>query len=80
MLQNATVTAFTFSKLLRENHQGGKITRLTPKKWSNTLKQFAYNLPTNFLSMFDHFVGLALKWLRGAPILYHALSQRRFIL
>ena len=80
MLQNATVTAFTFSKLLRENQQGGKNTRLTPQKWSNTLKQFAYNLPTNFLSMFDHFVGLALKWLRGAPILYHALSQRRFIL
>ena len=33
-------------------------------KWSNTLKQFVGILPTNFLSVFDHFVGLALKGLR----------------
>ena len=32
-------------------------------KWSNTLKQFVGNLPTNFLSVFGHFVGLALKGL-----------------
>ena len=32
-------------------------------KWSNTLKQFVGNLPTNCLSVFDHFVGLALKGL-----------------
>ena len=32
-------------------------------KWSNTLKQFVGKLPTNCLSMFDHFVGLALKGL-----------------
>ena len=32
-----------------------------PIKWSNTLKQFVGNLPTNCLSVFDHFVGLALK-------------------
>ena len=30
-------------------------------KWSNPLKQFAGNLPTNCLSVFDHFMGLALK-------------------
>ena len=30
-------------------------------KWSNTLKQFVGNLPTNCLSVFDHFVGLTLK-------------------
>ena len=34
-----------------------------PTKWSNTLKQFAGNLPTNCLSVFDHFVGLVLKGL-----------------
>ena len=34
-----------------------------PTKWSNTLKQFVGKLPTNCLSVFDHFVGLALKWL-----------------
>ena len=34
-----------------------------PEKWSNTLKQFVGNLPTNCLSMFDHFMNLALKGL-----------------
>ena len=33
-------------------------------KWSNTLKQFVGKLPTNCLSVFDHFVGLAIKRLR----------------
>ena len=32
-------------------------------KWSNTLKQFVGKLPTNCLSVFDHFVGLSLKGL-----------------
>ena len=30
-------------------------------KWSNTLKQFVGKLPTNYLSVFVDFVGLALK-------------------
>ena len=33
-------------------------------KWSNTLKQFVSSLLTNHLSVFDHFVGLALKGLK----------------
>ena len=36
----------------------------SPTKWSNTLKQFVGKLPTNCLSVFDHFVILALKGLR----------------
>ena len=32
-------------------------------KWSNTLKQFVENLATDCLSVFDHFMGLALKGL-----------------
>ena len=32
-----------------------------PQKWSNTLKQFVCNLPTNCLSLFDNFMNLALK-------------------
>ena len=36
-------------------------TYANPIKWSNTLKQFVANLPTNSLGMFDHFVKLALK-------------------
>ena len=35
-----------------------------PTKWSNTLKQFVGNLPMNCLSVFDHFVKVALKGLR----------------
>ena len=34
------------------------------RKWSNTLKQFVDNLPTDCLSVFDHFVKLALKGLK----------------
>ena len=32
-----------------------------PTKWSNTVKRFVDKLPTNCLSVFDHFVGLVLK-------------------
>ena len=34
-----------------------------PEKWSNTLKQIVGNFPTICLSLFDHFVNLALKGL-----------------
>ena len=34
-----------------------------PTKWPNTLKQFVGKLPSNCLSVFDHFVKLALKGL-----------------
>ena len=34
-----------------------------PTKWPNTLKQFVGKLPTNCLSVFGHFVNLALKGL-----------------
>ena len=37
--------------------------RANPTKWSNTLTQFIGNLPTNCLSVFHHFVILALKGL-----------------
>ena len=37
-------------------------------KWSNTLKQFVGNLPTNCLSAFDHFVRLALKRLKSKTL------------
>ena len=35
----------------------------SPEKWSNTLKQIVDNLPTICLSVFDHFINLALKGL-----------------
>ena len=39
-----------------------------PTKWSNTLKQFVGNLPTNCLSVFYHFVKLAVKGLTDFPV------------
>ena len=35
-----------------------------PTKWSNTLKQFVGNLLTNCLSVFDHFMKMAVKGLK----------------
>ena len=40
-----------------------------PTKWLNTLEQFVGNLPTNCLSVFGYFVGLALKGLNGNNLL-----------
>ena len=37
--------------------------RASPTKWSNTLKQFVGNLPTNCLKVFNHSVGLVFKGL-----------------
>ena len=39
---------------------------VNPTEWSNTLKQFVGNLLTNFLSVSDHFVKLALTGLISA--------------
>ena len=41
-----------------------------PTKWSNTLKQFVGKKPTNCLSVFDHFVKLALKRLKYFTVFY----------
>ena len=44
-----------------------------PTNWSDTLKQFSGKLPTNCLSVFDHFVGLALKGLFKKQFLCHSI-------
>ena len=41
-----------------------------PLKWSNALKQFVGNLPTNFLSVFDHLMKLAFKGLTSLSSCY----------
>ena len=43
-------------------------------KWSNTLKQFVGKLPTNCLSVYAHFVGLALKGLTYAASMFQYIS------
>ena len=46
-------------------------------KWPNTLKQFVGNLPTNCLSVFGHFVGLAFKGLILRPLELARINSRR---
>ena len=43
-------------------------------KWSNKLKQFVGSLPTNCLSMFDHFVRLVLKGLTYFNVAHWTLT------
>ena len=47
-----------------ESFQTFKPLSVNPTKWSTTLKQLVGKLQANCLSVFDHFVGLALKGLR----------------
>ena len=50
-------------------------------KWSNTLKQFVPKLPTNCLSVLDHFVILALKGLKLNDLLnFKELSGKIFLM
>ena len=52
-------------------------------KCSNTLKQFLGKLPTNCLSVFDHFVGLALKGLKkrfGTAFVFYCVAKLSDIL
>ena len=48
----------------------GHVNPLSAKltKWPNTLKQFVGNLQTNCLSVFGHFLGLALKGLTNSKL------------
>ena len=49
---------------------------VNPTKWSNTLTQFVCKLPTSCLSVFDHFVRLALKalFLVNVPMCFSVLQ------
>ena len=59
------LTGFSMRRALNVRYFRKDINPLNAKftKWSNTLKQFVGNLPTNCLSVFGHFVGLKLKGL-----------------
>ena len=63
---NKIIKLYYFYTLKALSDGQGRINTLSTNftKWSNTLKQFVENLPTNCLSVFDHFLGLALKGLR----------------
>ena len=49
-----------------------------PRKWSNTLKIIHRLLLTNFLSVFDHFVGLVLRGLNLYGKVY-SISEKTFL-
>ena len=49
-----------------------------PTKWSNTFKQFVAKLPKNCLSVFDHFVGLALKGLNGYAATWNTKEEKSY--
>ena len=66
----AVVAVVERNKGLRFNPLSANFT-----KWSNTLKQFVDKLPTNCLSVFDHFVGLVLKGLMVFILLFHCFSS-----
>ena len=74
---------FSLLKIQKDSHRSKYTTRTfnplsaNPAKWSNTLKQFIGKLPTNCLSVFDRFVGLALKGLKVAAAKKH-FPQRVF--
>ena len=57
LLENMGRVVSNIAKLI--NHLSANFS-----KWSSTLKQFVGKMPTNCLSVIDHFVGLALKGLR----------------
>ena len=42
--------------------------KANPTKWSNILKQFVGNLPTNCLSVFGHFAKSAIKGLKSLSL------------
>ena len=51
-----------------------------PTKWPNTFKQFVGKLTPNCLSVFDHFVKLALEGLKKGSTFKLESSDREFIL
>ena len=55
--------AYRYPKLFSDEMRFFNPLSANPTKWSNTLKKFVGNLPANCLSVFDHFVKLALKGL-----------------
>ena len=56
---------FGFVNHFMKNVKGFNPLSANITKWSNTLKQFVGILPTNCLSVFDHFLGLVLKGLKS---------------
>ena len=53
---------------------------VNPTKWSNTLKQFVANLPTNCFSVFGYFVKLGLKRLNQRKLIKNLRNSPRYVL
>ena len=83
------ITSFLYDSRTKSNQKNGKRKlqemheqiyfnplNANPTKRSNTLKKFVNNLPTNCLSVFGSFVGLALKGLK--QLFVQTLRLRQF--
>ena len=71
-----------FSKIVFFNKELKFLNPLSanPTEWSNTLKQFVDDLPTNCLSVFDHFVKLVLKGLSRDGVVFILICNFIFFL
>ena len=60
------ICIYLYAFFMGKNEENGIVEPLSanPTKWSNTLKQIVGKLPTNCLSVYAHFLGLALKGLK----------------
>ena len=67
-LPDTTVTCTNKKFVIKRSIKSINPLSAKPRKWSNTLKQFFGKLPTNCLSVFDGFVGLARKGLKPFQI------------
>ena len=71
--QKISVNLNLFQQFSMKSFQETQISFLNPlsakpTKWSNALKQFVGNLPTNCLNVFDYSVGLVLTGLNASNI------------
>ena len=58
---NESFTMYAWIHICKNQSCNVNPLRANPTKWPNTLKKFVGKLPTNCLSVFDHFEKLALK-------------------
>ena len=61
---NESFTMYAWIHICKNQSCNVNLLRANPTKWPNTLKKFVGKLPTNCLSVFDHFEKLALKGLK----------------
>ena len=82
-IQNQIKTLVVNNEVVKEQTEINKthiifinLLNVNPEKWSNTLKQIVGNLSTICLSVFDHFINLALKGLKAVTKILQYLQDK----